>query len=64
MIKRAPLIIAHRLSILKRTYKIVVFENSRLAQVEKQDELYKEEDGLHYKLVDLLLNNQKESYGT
>ena len=58
--KRATLIIAHRLSTVKRADKILVLENGRVVQVGTHNDLYKQENGLYHKLVERQFNNSKE----
>ena len=57
--KRATLVIAHRLSTVKRAHKIIVIHDGAVAQVGTHDELYKNETGPYHKLV----NKQFEQTG-
>jgi ATP-binding cassette subfamily B protein len=58
--KRATLIIAHRLSTVKRADKILVLEDGKIVQAGTHDELFKQENGLYHKLVERQFANQKE----
>ncbi len=58
--KRATLIIAHRLSTVKRADKILVLQDGKVVQAGTHDELFKQEDGLYHKLVERQFTNQKE----
>lgn len=49
--KRATLVIAHRLSTVKRAHKIIVIQDGAVAQIGTHDELYKNENGPYHKLV-------------
>lgn len=49
--KRATLVIAHRLSTVKRAHKIIVLHDGAVAQVGTHNELYKDESGPYHKLV-------------
>ncbi len=59
--KRATLVIAHRLSTVKRADKILVMQNGQIVQVGTHDELYKDENGLYHKLVERQFNYSKEN---
>ncbi len=59
--KRATLIIAHRLSTVKRADKIIVMQNGRVAQVGSHQDLIKENNGLYHKLVERQFENSKEN---
>jgi ABC transporter fused permease/ATP-binding protein len=59
--KRATLIIAHRLSTVKRADKILVLEKGKIVESGTHDELYQKTDGLYYKLVQRQFNLQKEN---
>lgn len=58
--KRATVIIAHRLSTVKRADKILVMQNGRVVQVGTHKELVKDENGLYHKLVERQFENSKE----
>lgn len=58
--KRATLIIAHRLSTVKRADKILVLQDGQVVQVGTHSDLYKQENGLYHKLVERQFNNSKE----
>ena len=55
--KRTTLIIAHRLSTVKRADKIIVMQEGRVAQVGTHADLYKMKDGLYHKLVERQFEN-------
>ncbi|MBA2405544.1 MAG: ATP-binding cassette domain-containing protein [Bdellovibrionales bacterium] len=59
--KRATLIIAHRLSTVKRADKILVMQEGRVVQVGTHAELFKQETGLYHKLVERQFENSKEN---
>lgn len=59
--KRATLIIAHRLSTVKRADKIIVMQDGKVAQVGSHQELFKEQSGLYHKLVERQFENSKEN---
>lgn len=59
--KRATLIIAHRLSTVKRADKILVMQEGRVVQVGTHAELFKQETGLYHKLVERQFENSKET---
>jgi ATP-binding cassette subfamily B protein len=59
--KRATLIIAHRLSTVKRADKILVMQEGRVVQVGTHSELFKQETGLYHKLVERQFENSKEN---
>jgi ATP-binding cassette subfamily B protein len=59
--KRATLIIAHRLSTVKRADKILVMQEGRVVQVGTHSELFKQENGLYHKLVERQFENSKEN---
>ncbi len=59
--KRATLVIAHRLSTVKRADKILVLEEGRVVQVGTHHDLYQQEQGLYHKLVERQFNNSKEN---
>lgn len=58
--KRATLVIAHRLSTVKRADKILVLQDGQIVQEGTHEELYKNESGLYHKLVQRQFN-QKET---
>jgi ABC transporter fused permease/ATP-binding protein len=58
--KRATLIIAHRLSTVKRADKILVLQDGVIVQTGTHDELFKEINGLYHKLVERQFNTSKE----
>jgi ABC transporter fused permease/ATP-binding protein len=59
--KRSTLIIAHRLSTVKRADKILVMQEGRVVQVGTHAELFKQESGLYHKLVERQFENSKET---
>lgn len=59
--KRATLIIAHRLSTVKRADKIIVMQEGRVVQTGTHSELFKQETGLYHKLVERQFENSKEN---
>jgi ATP-binding cassette subfamily B protein len=58
--KRATLIIAHRLSTVKRADKILVMDEGKIVQVGSHQDLVKQVDGLYHKLVERQFENSKE----
>jgi ATP-binding cassette subfamily B protein len=58
--KRSTIVIAHRLSTVKRADKILVLEDGKIIQVGTHNDLYMNKDGLYHKLVERQFNNQKE----
>ena len=58
--KRATVIIAHRLSTVKRADKILVMQEGKVVQVGTHSELFKQENGLYHKLVERQFENSKE----
>jgi ATP-binding cassette subfamily B protein len=54
--KRATLVIAHRLSTVKRADKILVLQEGEVVQVGTHQELYQNENGLYHKLVERQFN--------
>ena len=58
--KRASLVIAHRLSTVKRANKILVMDKGRIVQVGTHDELIQQVNGLYHKLVERQFYNSKE----
>jgi ABC transporter fused permease/ATP-binding protein len=50
--KRATLVIAHRLSTVKRADKIIVMQEGRVVQVGTHTELFNQTNGLYHKLVE------------
>lgn len=58
--KRATLIIAHRLSTVKRADKILVMQEGRVVQIGTHAELFKQESGLYHKLVERQFENKRE----
>lgn len=59
--KRATLVIAHRLSTVKRAHKIIVIHDGAVAQVGTHDELYKNESGPYHKLVNKQFEHTRET---
>lgn len=57
--KRATLIIAHRLSTVKRADKILVLEHGKVVQTGTHNELFKQENGLYHKLVERQFNSKE-----
>ena len=58
--KRTTLVIAHRLSTVKRADKILVLQEGQIVQVGTHSDLYKEENGLYHKLVERQFEQTKE----
>jgi ATP-binding cassette subfamily B protein len=58
--KRSTLVIAHRLSTVKRADKILVLQEGKIIQMGTHLELYKDEQGLYHKLVERQFNDDKE----
>jgi ABC-type multidrug transport system fused ATPase/permease subunit len=58
--KRATLVIAHRLSTVKRAHKIIVLNDGAVAQIGTHDELYKNESGPYHKLVNKQFEQTRE----
>ena len=58
--KRTTIIIAHRLSTVKRADKILVLEDGKVVQVGSHNDLYQQKEGLYHKLVERQFNNSKE----
>ncbi len=58
--KCATLVIAHRLSTVKRADKILVLQDGKIIQVGTHNELYKDEHGLYHKLVERQFNTSEE----
>jgi ATP-binding cassette subfamily B protein len=54
--KRTTVIIAHRLSTVKRADKILVLENGKIIQIGRHEELIQNTDGLYYKLIERQFN--------
>ena len=50
---KTTLIIAHRLSTVRKADKIIVLEKGRIAEMGRHDELMTKEDGIYRKLYDL-----------
>lgn len=59
--KRTTLIIAHRLSTVRKANKILVLDQGQVVQTGTHEELIKTEDGLYFKLVQRQFNNSKEN---
>lgn len=59
--KRATLIIAHRLSTVKRADKIIVMQEGQVVQTGTHSELFKQETGLYHKLVERQFESSKEN---
>jgi ATP-binding cassette subfamily B protein len=59
--KRATLVIAHRLSTVKRADKILVMQEGRVVQMGTHAELFKQETGLYHQLVERQFENSKEN---
>lgn len=59
--KRATLIIAHRLSTVKRADKIIVMQDGKVVQVGTHHDLFKEQSGLYHKLVERQFEKSKEN---
>ena len=58
--KRATLVIAHRLSTVKRADKILVLQEGEVVQIGTHQELYQNENGLYHKLVERQFNHQEK----
>lgn len=58
--KRATLVIAHRLSTVKRAQKIIVLNDGVVAQFGTHEELYKRQDGIYHRLVNKQFELSKE----
>jgi ATP-binding cassette subfamily B protein len=58
--QRSTLVIAHRLSTVKRADKILVLQEGKIIQMGTHLELYKDEQGLYHKLVERQFNDDKE----
>ncbi len=58
--KRATLIIAHRLSTVKRADRIIVLNEGQVVQSGTHQELYKNQSGLYHKLVNKQFEQTKE----
>lgn len=59
--KRATLVIAHRLSTVKRADKILVLEGGKIVQTGTHQELYQDKSGLYFKLVERQFDMNKEN---
>lgn len=59
--RRATLIIAHRLSTVKRADKILVLQEGKVVQVGTHNDLYQKKEGLYHKLIERQFNNSKEN---
>lgn len=59
--KRATLVIAHRLSTVKRAHKIIVIQEGVVAQIGTHDELYSNVTGPYHKLVNKQFAHNKET---
>lgn len=59
--KRTTIIIAHRLSTVKRADKILVLDDGKVVQAGSHDELFKAQDGLYFKLVQRQFDSSKEN---
>jgi ABC-type multidrug transport system fused ATPase/permease subunit len=59
--KRTTIIIAHRLSTVKRADKILVLEDGQMIQSGSHAELFKNHEGLYYKLVQRQFDSSKEN---
>lgn len=60
--KRATLVIAHRLSTVKRAHKIIVLHDGAVAQVGTHEELYKNESGPYHNLVKKQFEQNRETH--
>jgi ATP-binding cassette subfamily B protein len=58
--KFTTLIIAHRLSTVKRADKIIVLNDGKVAQIGTHSDLVKEEEGYYYKLIQRQFDHSKE----
>ena len=58
--QRSTLVIAHRLSTVKRADKILVLQEGKIIQMGTHLELYKDVQGLYHKLVERQFNDDKE----
>jgi ABC transporter fused permease/ATP-binding protein len=58
--KRTTLIIAHRLSTVKRADKILVMNEGQIVETGTHDELYKNNEGIYHKLVKKQFEQTKE----
>lgn len=59
--KRATLVIAHRLSTVKRADKILVLDGGKVVQTGTHHELYQDKNGLYFKLVERQFDMNKEN---
>ena len=59
--KRATLVIAHRLSTVKRAQKIIVLNEGGVAQIGTHDELYQLQEGLYHNLVKKQFEQTRET---